>query len=132
MVTRLMIAPCGINCAACGGHLQTKNRCGGCLPEGEKGTHCRTCRIKFCDEHSKAAFTYCFECGRYPCARLKNLYMRYREKYGLDIAANQAYIKEYGMEKFLEQEGKKWACAGCGAALNMHRAECPRCGRAYR
>jgi hypothetical protein len=127
-----MVAPCGINCAACSAYLRPKNRCSGCLSEGDKVSHCATCSIKFCAEHGKAGSAYCRDCGKYPCARLKNLYKRYREKYGLDIAANQTAIRESGMEKFFEQEAKKWACAVCGAALNMHRPECMKCGKAYR
>ena len=128
-----MIAPCGINCAVCRSHLRSKNKCDGCLVQhGNKLSYCATCGIKLCAEHEKAEFTYCYECGMFPCAKLKKLFKRYKENYKVDLMGNLLCIRENGMEKLIESEEKKWVCAGCGARLCMHRAECAECGRGYK
>jgi hypothetical protein len=128
-----MIAPCGINCAVCRAVSRPRSRCGGCLvPHDNMLTHCATCGIKFCAEHEKAEFTYCGDCGKFPCAKLKKLFKRYRENYKVDLMGNLLSIRENWMEKFIEIEERKWVCAGCGARLSMHRAECAGCGRGYR
>lgn len=124
-----LVAPCGINCAVCIGYLREKNKCSGCLSSGlNKPVYCQKCRIRQCPEHEKAEFTYCYECPKYPCARMKSLNKRYTEKYNLSIVDNLARIKDYGLPKFLEMEGKKWICPSCGQVLSVHRAKCLGCG----
>jgi len=39
---------------------------------------------------------------------LKRLDTRYRERYGMSQIENLLCIKERGMEKFLEEEDRKW------------------------
>ena len=43
-----------------------------------------------------------------PCKRLKALDRRYRIKYHMSMIENLDYIKEFGMENFLTNEGAKW------------------------
>ena len=97
-MSKHLIAPCGVNCAVCSGYMRNKNRCSGCLAtEGDKVSHCASCRIKLCPEHEKVEFTYCFDCRRFPCVRIKNLDKRYRGKYHASPIENLQFIKEAGM-----------------------------------
>lgn len=121
-----MIAPCGMNCAICIGHLREKDKCPGCLYEGNtKPYHCTVCSIKTCPEQKG---TYCFLCHKYPCARLTQLDVRYRSKYCMSMIENLNMIRNFGMKKFASSQDKKWACKKCGAVLSCHRYECVSCG----
>jgi hypothetical protein len=127
--TKELIAPCGINCSVCSGFLRKKNPCGGCLTVGlHMPTYCATCRIKFCEEHDNASFTYCYECKKFPCVKIKKLHKRYSGKYHLNLIGNSEIIRDEGMKSFLAKESKKWTCAQCGAVLCVHKEACMTCG----
>jgi hypothetical protein len=126
-MTRVDIAPCGINCSVCSGYQRKKNKCPGCNGIGNKPTYCKTCSIRFC-ENKKSDKEYCGSCEMYPCKRLKNLYKRYHEKYGVDIYQNIKEINAGRMEDLLIQEEKKWQCKTCGKLLCMHKSVCAECG----
>ena len=128
-----MIAPCGMDCALCIGHLREKNRCPGCNHREEAiaaGT-CRRCTIKLCDKQGRPN-RFCFTCAQYPCRRLRDLDRRYRNKYGMSMLENLGFIQAFGLRKFVAREQKKWACPACGQTLCVHRGECLRCGRPRR
>ena len=124
-----MIAPCGINCAVCLGHLRESNRCAGCTdPRAEaKVPHCTRCRFILCTEpHPDSRF--CYDCSRYPCRRLRQLDLRYRTKYRMSPIENLEAIRAVGLRKFVAREKARWKCPACGATLCVHRPACLRCG----
>lgn len=125
-----MIAPCGMNCALCIGHLREKNRCPGCNHREEvaKAGACRKCSIKFCEKRGHPNH-FCFTCTQYPCRRLRDLDQRYRENYGMSMLENLNYIRDFGIRKFIAQEKDRWACTSCGKTVSVHRAECIHCGQ---
>lgn len=124
-----LIAPCGMNCGICIGHLREKRPCGGCFRKDDenKPKVCRSCTIVNCDLLLETESGFCFDCGKYPCTRLKNLDRRYRTKYGMSMIDNLAYIKAFGLEEFLTNEEDKWTCPVCGARLSVHRDFCLNC-----
>jgi hypothetical protein len=124
-----LIAPCGMNCGLCIGHLREKRPCGGCFKKDDenKPKVCRSCVIVNCDLLSKNRSGFCYDCEKYPCIRLKNLDKRYRTKYGMSMIENLAYIKNHGLEKFLKNEEEKWKCKVCGSGLCVHRDFCINC-----
>jgi hypothetical protein len=106
-----MIAPCGMNCGICRGHLREKKKCLGCNdPDVNKPNYCLVCRIKHCEEMRLNQSNYCFACEKFPCARLKQLDKRYRTKYGMSMIENLNKIKETGIVEFLNAENQKWVC----------------------
>ena len=90
-----LIAPCGMNCGLCIGYIRKKNPCGGCFKKDDenKPSQCRSCSIVNCESLAKTKSGFCYECKKYPCARLKNLDKRYREKYGMSMIENLLYIE---------------------------------------
>lgn len=125
----LNIAPCGMNCALCIGHIREKNRCYGCRSkDGYVTGSCSKCVIVHCDKLAKTRSGFCYECPIYPCYRMKQLDKRYRTRYGMSMFENLANIKEYGMEAFLAREEERWACPECGTTLSVHRKACLNCG----
>ncbi|MGE5391282.1 MAG: DUF3795 domain-containing protein [Deltaproteobacteria bacterium] len=128
-----LIAPCGINCGVCYAFLRKKNKCAGCLVESDcKVGHCSRCAIKNCEEHDNLEFTYCFECPKFPCKRMKNMEKRYTGTYKLSLFDNLKGIQETGLNDFIAGENKKWICANCGDTLCVHKSACPNCGKEYR
>ncbi len=128
-----LIAPCGMNCALCIAYQAKKldlnkqgfNRtyCPGCIPRGK---HCLFMKAK-CDLVGKGRVRFCFECENFPCTRLKALDKRYRTKYHLSMITNLEFIKEHGMQAFLDQETSKWTCPECGSLICCHNGLCLNC-----
>jgi hypothetical protein len=124
-----LIAPCGMNCGLCIGHLREKRPCGGCfkIDDENKPKVCRSCKIVNCEFLAESDSGFCYDCKKYPCTRLKNLDKRYRTKYGMSMIQNLACIKNNGLEKFLKNEEEKWKCKACGSDLSVHRDFCINC-----
>lgn len=124
-----LIAPCGMNCGLCIGHLREKRPCGGCFKTNDenKPEVCRSCKIVNCAFLSETDSGFCYDCKKYPCSRLKNLDKRYRTKYGMSMIENLAIIKNHGLEKLLKNEEEKWTCKVCGSGLCVHRDFCIHC-----
>ena len=124
-----LIAPCGMNCGLCIGHIREKKPCGGCfkIDDENKPKQCRSCSIVNCDFLAKTESGFCYECEKYPCTRLKRLDKRYKTKYGMSMIENLSYIKKYGLENFLKNEEIRWTCHKCGAGLSVHRDYCLNC-----
>ena len=124
-----LIAPCGMNCGLCIGHLREKNRCPGCRSGGAELRYgCARCRIRQCEDRTGE---YCYECAGYPCTRLKRLDGRYTTKYRMSMLENLQKIREQGVAEFIEQEKIRWTCPQCGSILCVHRDRCLHCGRAW-
>ena len=130
-ITGAMIAPCGMNCALCIGHLRERKPCAGCHgDDAHKPGHCVTCRIAHCEELAAADSAFCSACKSFPCARLKRLDKRYVAKYGMSMLENLAFIEAQGLEAFVTSERIRWACPECGSLICVHREDCMVCGRA--
>ncbi len=129
-----MIAPCGMNCGLCIGHLRQRKPCEGCLGshDANKPEGCRVCTIVACEHLAGTEAGFCYACPKYPCRRLKALDKRYSTKYGMSMFENLAFIQGNGLEEFLRSEEKKWTCPECGSGLSVHRDYCLGCQHPYR
>lgn len=120
-----MFAPCGMNCTVCYKHCYVKKNCPGCLNQDtNKPEHCRKCKIKDCV--NLKGLTYCFECPEFPCKLIKNLEKSYNKRYNASLLKNSFYVKENGLESFLNNELIEWTC-DCGGIISIHDAECSEC-----
>ena len=123
------IAPCGINCGICLGHLREKNRCDGCrIKPAVTFKSIDRCIIRNCIYLEETTSGFCYDCEKYPCQRLKQLDKRYRTRYRVSVISNLNSIKSTGIKKFVESEIDKWTCKSCGAMLCVHRENCRNCG----
>ena len=124
-----LIAPCGMNCGLCIGHLRERRQCPGCHGEDRhKPKHCVVCRIKTCSEMTPSTQSFCHVCNSFPCTRLRQLDKRYRTKYGMSMIENLENIRDMGIDEFVTRETARWACPSCGAILCVHRTDCMHCG----
>lgn len=127
-ITPLLIAPCGMDCGICLAYLRDRNRCMGCMAaSGPKQHHCDVCSIKVCTKRAKGT-TFCFDCSRYPCRRLRQLDTRYRTRYGMSMIENLDRIRDQGLDAFVERENVRWACPTCGRPICVHDRRCYACG----
>lgn len=127
-----LIAPCGMNCAVCVSYLAKKHDlngkglkrvcCEGCLPRGKGCLHMGDS----CGLLKDGRVRFCYECGDFPCKRLKALDKRYCTKYHLSMIENLTSIKETGLHSFLEKEKEKWGCP-CGGTVCCHIGLCFNC-----
>ena len=128
-----LIAPCGMDCALCASYLAQKNDvkgrgfrmpiCVGCRPRGKQCAFIK----KGCSKLSKGEIAFCFECTDFPCSRLKTLSDRYLSRYRMSPVENLRFIKENGMESFLEAQTRKWSCPTCGGMICCHNGLCFNC-----
>ncbi|MGA1978248.1 MAG: DUF3795 domain-containing protein [Bacteroidales bacterium] len=126
----LMIAPCGINCGTCMAHLRDSNKCPGCRIADSKKLRTRNlCRIKNCLQLAEINSGFCYECGSFPCDKMKHIDKRYRLKYKTSLIQNLLTLKETGMTNYLILETEKWTCPNCGVILSVHRNFCMDCNQ---
>lgn len=124
-----LIAPCGMNCGLCMAYLRDKNTCAGCRAGDEgKAKSCLACVIRRCETPRSNASGFCFECGDFPCPRLRRLDLRYRTKYRMSMLENLAAIRDSGIEAFIEAERDRWTCPECGGMQCVHTDACIYCG----
>ncbi len=128
-----LIAPCGMNCAVCSAYLALKfdlkkkgfgrTYCSGCLPRGKNCAFMK----KSCSLLGQGLVRFCFHCPDFPCRRLKTLDKRYRTFYHMSEIENLNFLKERGVEAFLEKEKAKWRCTRCGGVICCHNGLCYNC-----
>jgi hypothetical protein len=125
-----LLAPCGIDCAACYARLRKKKACPGCLlPDEGKPGYCRACRIKSCA--AGRGLTRCYGCGDFPCSMVKRIDKRYLTGYGVGLIENGLAARSLGMRKFMDAERGRWACPECGGIVSQHGRVCSECGREF-
>lgn len=125
-IENAMLAPCGVDCMLCYAHLTRKKLCPGCLCGDEnKNPACVNCGIKECA--NEKGITYCYECGSFPCKRIKSMDKRYTLKYNTSLIENLIYARDKGIEAFLKMDRKRWTCKDCGGVICVHSDECTEC-----
>lgn len=122
----IMFAPCGMNCMVCYKHCDVKKPCAGCLPGDEgKPEHCRKCRIKDCIREKN--LTHCFACFQFPCKRIKNLEKSYNKRYQASLLENSEFVRQYGLEPFMQRQKEVYTCPKCGGIISIHDRACSEC-----
>lgn len=120
----IWLAPCGVNCLACTGHLR-KKPCGGCRgPQELIRQSCRSCARRNCAE--QRGLTWCHECGDFPCKYIKTLDKTYRTRYKVSLIGNLERAREAGVETMLAGERERWLCE-CGGIICQHDGSCSEC-----
>lgn len=122
-----LVAPCGMNCNICKSHLRRYKPCHGCNAE----EHDRSpCVFHKCETIKTSASGLCLECEQYPCKTLEKADAKHRGRDGVSMIANLEYIREHGMEAFIEAEEEKWKCPECGGVICVGAwvIACSACG----
>ena len=124
----LDIAPCGINCLACGAYLNAKSACPGCRAETQQHQRksCQNCAKKACA--FAQGLSWCYECARFPCQKITAFDRVYRQRYGVSLVQNGLDAKG-DMAAFLVAQRLRYTCLACGGTINQHSNECSACGK---
>lgn len=40
---------------------------------------------------------------------------------------NSGFVRQYGLERFMEQQKEKYTCTKCGGIISIHDRECSEC-----
>ena len=129
--SKQLIAPCGMNCAICSKYLSYVNnlkrsQCVGCRPRNKRCEYLfAKCSGANNDTTGNAVF--CFECDQYPCKEIQRMDNRYRKSYNMSVKDNLDYIKENGVENFINQQYRKHYCLKCGELISIHNRKCFKC-----
>lgn len=137
-----LAAVCGLYCGACTLYIASTDdperlqmladefrstpediRCFGCR-SGRLGIHCRECRFKSCAEEKGISF--CGECAEYPCAELVDF--QKQRPHRIELWDDLARVKEVGVEVWIDEKGREYACPQCGTTNSAYDAACRKCG----
>jgi len=100
-----------------------KMKCIGCNPSGKSCAHLK----KYCKKLIEKEIEYCYECNDFPCKQIQKLDIKYRKRFDMSTIDNLRYIKENGMEKFLQKQEEKYKCPKCGEIICVHNGKCYYC-----
>ena len=108
--------------------MDEKKPCPGCRApkEAHKRKSCQNCVKKNCAFDQN--LTWCFECRRFPCAKIKSLNKRYTENYQVDLVQNGLDARA-DMDAFLQKQRQRFACPHCGGVVDQHHKRCNECGK---
>ncbi len=125
-IEQALLAPCGVSCFACGAYLSEKTNCPGCRAPAEEHTRksCMNCMKKKCA--FRKGLSWCFECNRFPCSRMKDLSKRYMQNYDVDLVQNGLDARK-DMDAFLQAQQKRFTCPLCGGIIDQHHRICSEC-----
>lgn len=97
--------------------------CDGCRSE-VNASFCKSCDFKLCV--AQKGIDFCFECGDYPCEKLKEF--QASKPHRIELWDYNNKIKESGFEKFREDTLPDYQCQNCGAINSTYDLKCYKCG----
>ena len=144
-VKKELLAPCGLYCGVCSIYMAHRDNnikfkqvllpvykafaktiddiaCTGCLSDGTVFPVCKSCAIKKCCQ--ERGIEGCFQCEEFPCKFINNFPIAVGKKV---IMRTIPYWKNYGTEKFVEEEEKRYHCPECGNPLFRGAKKCNKC-----
>ena len=143
-IKKELLAPCGLYCGVCAvyiahrdNNIKFKNaiikvypttntiediQCTGCLSDGIIFEFCRSCSIKRCVK--KKGIEGCHQCEEFPCKWINNFPMPVGKKVILRAIPQW---REWGTEKWVEEEERRYHCPECGNPLFRGAKRCNKC-----
>ena len=140
-VRKELLAPCGLYCGVCAiliadrdGNVKFKEKlsklynvavedlsCNGCLSD-KVFKYCTICPIKACTGEKK--YEGCHQCESFPCEHIENFIMPVGKKVMLRAIPQW---REWGTEKWVGEEEKRYVCPSCGYQLFRGAKRCRNC-----
>uniref|UniRef100_A0A7C6EAJ4 DUF3795 domain-containing protein n=1 Tax=candidate division WOR-3 bacterium TaxID=2052148 RepID=A0A7C6EAJ4_UNCW3 len=132
---------CGIYCGACDTLIANEKgevaklakewkrkpeelKCLGCKTT-TNAIFCVRCKMRHCAQKKKVDF--CFQCDEFPCPRLI-AFRNDKSPHHSIVLRNLRIIQEIGVEKWLEDQDKRWRCKSCGDKFSWYDRKCVQCG----
>ena len=141
-----LLAPCGLYCGVCAIYISHRDnnlkfkeklisvykpmaksiddiKCTGCLSDGIVFGYCKTCPIKSCVGEKN--IEGCYQCEVWPCKIIE----RFPIPIGKQVIMRSIpQRREYGTEKWIEEEEKRYHCPDCDNPLFRGVRRCNKCG----
>jgi hypothetical protein len=79
--------------------------------------------------------TWCFQCREFPCPRLwdfRDVHIVNGISHHAHVIEDLQYMKEHGMEQWVEEQERAGQCPNCGKRLYWFARECPTCHASVR
>ncbi|MEG2453598.1 MAG: DUF3795 domain-containing protein [Clostridia bacterium] len=114
-------AICGLFCGTCPSFI--KNSCGGCLSKN----CCCDCFNGFKDCASENNVTRCYDCGKFPCEKLKDFSTRHIENgicHHKNVIKDLQEMKDVGVDLWVEKQTVAHTCKKCGRLIAWNKKEC--------
>jgi hypothetical protein len=96
-------------------------RCKGCLSD-DLFMHCNQCEIRDCSK--KKGYEGCHQCAEFPCRHIDNFPMAVGKKV---ILRAVPYRREFGTEKWIQDEEARYVCPECGNRVFRGAVQCNQC-----
>jgi hypothetical protein len=100
---------------------ETDIRCKGCLSD-DRFMHCRQCEIRDCTQQK--GIEGCHQCAEFPCRHIENFPMAVGKKV---ILRAVPYRREFGTEKWIQDEEARYACPTCANKVFRGAGQCNQC-----
>jgi len=140
-VNKDLLSPCGLYCGVCAVYMATRDdnqkfkerltgvynlpieevHCKGCLSD-DVIVFCRVCAIKKCT--TDRGYEGCHQCDEWPCEHVEKFPMPVGKKV---IARAIPQWREWGTEKWVEEEEKRYICPECSYPLFRGAKRCRNC-----
>ncbi len=141
-----LLAPCGLYCGVCAVYISHRDNnlkfkeklvsvykpmtnsiddveCTGCLSDGIVFGYCNNCPIKSCVKEKE--LEGCHQCETWPCKIIE----RFPIPVGKQVIMRAIpQWREYGTEKWVEEEENRYHCPDCGNPLFRGVRRCNKCG----
>jgi hypothetical protein len=105
-----------------------KLQCHGCKTD-TVFINCKHCKIRDCAIGRN--MDHCFNCADFPCHLFNNTLFNKDMQQMLPhlklVKENQNYIKEKGIERWLEEQAKRWKCPECQTTASWYTMSCTNC-----
>ena len=95
--------------------------CAGCLSD-DRFMHCNQCEIRDCTKNK--GYTGCHECDEFPCKYIEDFPMMIGKKV---ILRAVPYRREFGTEKWIQDEEVRYFCPECGNKVFRGAVKCNQC-----
>ncbi len=143
-INKDLLAPCGLYCGVCGVLIADRDdnrkfkerlatvygtapediRCKGCMHENPDAVflYCRVCPIKNCTREK--GIEGCHQCDDFPCPLIEEFPMPVGRRVML---RGIPQWREWGTEKWVAEEEKRYHCPSCGYKLFRGAKRCRQC-----
>ncbi|HDM10047.1 MAG: DUF3795 domain-containing protein [Deltaproteobacteria bacterium] len=96
-------------------------KCSGCMSDNIF-KYCKICEIKRCTK--QRGYVTCHQCDEWPCEYIENFPMTVGKKVILRAIPQ---IRQWGLERFMEEEESRYVCPECGNKVFRGAARCNKC-----
>ena len=66
-------------------------------------------------------------CGIFDVCVEKTRVKSYNKRYQASLMENSKFVRQHGLEAFMEKQQERYTCSKCGGIISIHDRECSEC-----